>query len=130
METVVVGHVTADATAKTISGDMSVVNFDIAVNDYFRKKGATDSTQRTTYVQCAYWNRPGIAPFLKKGTLVELSGRIGTRGFMANDGTPKAVLTLVVEKLKLHGNPSNSKAKGNTETVPAEITEPLEDLPF
>ncbi|RXK87010.1 single-stranded DNA-binding protein [Filimonas effusa] len=129
METKVVANITADAIVNVLEGGKSVVNFDVAINDYFRKKGAKENTKVTTYVRCAYWNHTGIAPYLKKGVLVEITGRVGTQAYSSKDGTAKAALTLTVQNIKLHGKPANS-TKNEAETAPANITEPIDDLPF
>src|SRR5437868_95434 len=104
----IIARLTADAKVKTTANDRQVVSFDVAINDSYKPKGATEPIKVTTYVQCSYWVNPGIAQFLKKGTLVELYGRIGVNAYTSMQGEAKATLTFHVNNIKLHGG-----SKGN-----------------
>ena len=119
------GRITANATVNTVKGDRKVVRFSIAINDSYKPKDSQEVKKLTTYVNCSYWMREGIARYLTKGTLVEVQGRIAVSAWLNKDGEPKGSLDFHVNGIKLHG-------KGSTEPVPApaDITEPVEDLPF
>ena len=125
----IIGRVTKDAIVTKLKDERQVVNFSIALNDYYKPKGNEEAVKITTYVNCAYWINPKIAARLTKGKLVELYGRVGVNAYNNLQGEPKATLTFHVNSIKLHGN-----TKANTETSvpanPTEITEPVEDLPF
>jgi single-strand DNA-binding protein len=69
-------RLTGDAKLSTLKNEKQVVNFNIALKDRYKAKGSKETTKIVTYVQCDYWVNPGIAPYLTKGTLVELQGRI------------------------------------------------------
>lgn len=66
----IIGRVTADATVSETKAGKKVVNFSIAINDTYKAKGSTEVQKIVTYVNCAYWINPGIAPYLTKGSLV------------------------------------------------------------
>lgn len=125
----IIGRVTKDAIVTKLKDERQVVNFSIAMNDYYKPKGNQEAVKITTYVNCAYWISPKIAAQLTKGKLVELYGRIGINAYNNQQGEPKATLTFHVNNIKLHGN---SKATTEISVVanPAEIKEPAEDLPF
>jgi len=77
----IIGRLTAEAKVNTLKNEQKVVNFSVAVNDYYKAKGAEQPVKLTNYFNCAYWMNPSIAQHLTKGILVELYGRIGvTRG--------------------------------------------------
>ncbi|MEP7377608.1 MAG: single-stranded DNA-binding protein [Chitinophagaceae bacterium] len=122
------GRLTADAKVSTLKVERKVVNFSVAINDSYKPKGSEVATKLTTYFNCSYWLNPGIAAYLTKGTLVELSGRVSVNAWANAEGEAKASLNFHVNNIKLHGK-SNAATK---ETVPAaaEITEPIDDLPF
>jgi single-strand DNA-binding protein len=125
----IIGRVTADAKVNTLKDERQVVNFSIAINDSYRAKGSEQRAQVTTYVQCAYWVSPSIAPHLTKGTLVELSGRISTDAWVNTAGEAKATLRFHVSAIKLHGKPN----RASTESKPAPMaagTGVSDDLPF
>lgn len=122
------GRITSDAKLSTLKDERKVVNFSIAINDSYKPKGSEVATKVTTYFNCSYWINPGIAQYLTKGTLVEVYGRISVNAWTNAEGEAKASLNFHVNSIKLHGK-SNAATK---ETVPAaaEITEPIDDLPF
>ena len=125
----IIGRLTADAIVNTLKDDRKVVNFSIAINDSYRAKGASERTQVTTYVQCAYWISSSIAAHLTKGTLVELSGRIGVDAWINMQGEARAALRFHVSAIKLHGKPNRASADSQPVAVP---TQPgvADDLPF
>jgi single-strand DNA-binding protein len=125
----IIGRLTADATVNTLKDERKVVNFSIAINDSYRAKGAGGRTQVTTYVQCAYWISPSIAAHLTKGTLVELSGRIGVDAWNNMQGEAKAALRFHVSAIKLHGKPNRAGTDSKPVALPAG-TGVTDDLPF
>jgi single-strand DNA-binding protein len=128
----IIARLTADSVVKTIRNDRQVLNFDVAINDSYKPKGAAESVKVTTYVQCSYWGNPKIAQYLKKGVLVELYGRIGVNAYVSGNGEAKASLTFHVNNIKLHGgSKSNAPRPVQSPAVAAgDLTEPLDDLPF
>ena len=118
------GRVIADATVTTTKNGRKVVNFSIALNDRYKTKDSSEWKQFTTFVSCSYWRSENIAASIKKGVLVELSGRISVNAWMNTHGETKGTLNFHVNSIKLHGKIAASSTK------PADITEPVEDLPF
>lgn len=125
---VLTGRLTADATVKEISGGKQVVNFSIAVNDRYKTKSG-EAKENTRYFRCAYWNSTGIAPFLKKGGLVGLTGRIDLQVWNDQEGHAKGVLTLNVNNIKLHGKSQKQDAATSEEQMQPG-SQPTDDLPF
>jgi single-strand DNA-binding protein len=130
----IIGRITADATLNDTKAGKKVVNFSIAINDTYKTKDSSEVQKIVTYVNCAYWINPGIAPYLTKGSLVECSGRVGASAWTSKAGEVKASLTFHVNTIKLHGKPNGS---GNTPapvvpitTAPAALSAVADDLPF
>jgi single-strand DNA-binding protein len=126
----IVGRLTADAKVSTLKDKRQVVNFSIAINDSYKPKDSEQPVKITNYVNCSYWINPAIEEFLKKGSLVELSGRIGVNAWTNAEGEAKASLTFHVNNLKLHGGVSVTAAIKEKVTDAADVTVPMEDLPF
>jgi single-strand DNA-binding protein len=142
---ILIGRMTADAKIATLKDERKVVNFSIAINDSYRQKGIEQLKKVVTFVSCSYWISSGIAEHLKKGTLVELVGRISVSAYNGLEGEPKATLNFHVNNIKLHGTPGkkeqevapvstdaiekNSKKKKVTPDATS-VTEPIDDLPF
>lgn len=132
-----VGRITKDAVVNQLKDERQVINFTLAINDYYKSKNS-EAKNVSTFINCSYWINTKIADRITKGTLVEVSGRIYVNAYMGTDGEPKASLNCHVNNIKLHGNykqsnEANAEAK-NKKTEAAlnsnAITEPLEDLPF
>lgn len=124
----VIGRITKDAIVNTLKDERQVVNFSIAVNDYYRPKGATEATKFTTYVNCSYWISSKIAERMKKGALVEISGRIFVNAYTDLDGNAKASLNCHANSIKIHSYGKELEVIGTPEETPTE--DKKEDLPF
>ncbi len=128
----ITGRLTADAKCSTVKDRKQVVNFSVAINDSYKPKGSGVAVKVATYFNCSYWMNPGIATYLTKGALVECFGRVSVNAWTNAKGEAKASLNFHVNSIKLHGNANGATNAATKETLPAaaEITEPLEDLPF
>ncbi|HUN01241.1 MAG TPA: single-stranded DNA-binding protein [Niabella sp.] len=125
----ITARVTADAEVKQLKSGNKVVNFSVAVNDSFRTKDG-EQKKLTTFFNCSYWLNDGIAQYLTKGVLVELSGRMSVNAWTNMQGEAKASLNFHVDKIKLHGRSKESTAAVQqvpTEPVPAGAAD---GLPF
>jgi single-strand DNA-binding protein len=123
-----VGRLTADATVHTTKNGRKVVHFTVAINDRYKPKDTDEWKSLTTFVNCSYWMREGIAKHLTKSLLVEVYGRISVSAWINAKGEARGSLDFHVSNIKLHGKGST----GNKEAVPAggDNTEPTDDLPF
>jgi single-strand DNA-binding protein len=121
----VIGRLTADAKVSTLKDGREVVNFSLAHNERYKPKGSDKAEQITTYYNGSYWISTGIAPLLKKGTLVEVGGRIGLNVWNNREGETKASLTLHANYIQLHG-----KAKTDSPSEAKLEPEQKDDLPF
>ena len=122
------GRLTADAKVSEVKSGKKVVNFSIAINDSYKPKDG-ERVELTTYVECAYWMNPKVGQYLKKGLLVQLGGRMGSRAWLNKDGNAKSSLTCNISGLKFLGGSGNNtttikpeKSKGNSPDD--------DDLPF
>lgn len=102
------GNLGKDAETREASGS-TVCNFSVGVNLSFRKKDGT-FVERTEWVRCTIWGRfaEAMAPHLKKGTGVLVSGEPSTREYEDRDGNKRQSTDLQVDKLVLLGSPKQS----------------------
>ena len=125
------GRITKDAVTTKVSNDREVVNFSIAINDSYRPKGSDELKKIVTYIDCSYWMGSKMALWLKKGTVVELFGRIGLNVYNNAEGKALGSLTFHTTNIKILVFPKTE----NTAEVPAvpkknaPKDEP-DDLPF
>ena len=113
------GRITADAIVHTTKDGRKVVHFSMAMNDSYKPKGSDEIKKLTTFVNCSYWLREGIAKYLTKGSLVEVYGRISVSAWTNKDGEPKGSLDFHVNSIKLH---SKGSAENKSIAAPSEIT--------
>jgi single-strand DNA-binding protein len=131
METLT-GRLTADAKVSVVNNDKKVVNFSIAMNDSYRSNGETVRT--TTYVDCAYWINEAVGEYLKKGLIVTLFGRLGSRAWLDKDGNPQSAITLNTSRIIFVGggasdnNAAAAKKDGKKQTAKAGADD--DDMPF
>ncbi len=126
----VIGRITKDAVVKQLKDERQVVEFSVAVNDWYRPKGNEQGVKVTTYFNCSYWINSKMADRLKKSALVELFGRVGVNVYNDMQGQAKGSLTFHVNNIKVHQSPKTEAAEVNTVPAAADVTEPIDDLPF
>lgn len=97
----IIGRLTKDAQVAKVNTDRQVVNFSIAVNDSYKPKNSSEPVKIVTYIDCSYWISTGVAQFLKKGTVVELFGRIGLNVYIGNDALAHGSLTFHTSSIKI-----------------------------
>ena len=125
-----VGRITKDAVVSQLKDERKVVNFSIAVNDYYKPKGSAEGVKLTTYVNCSYCISSKIAVSLTKGSLVAIAGRIYVNAFAGTDGQPKASLNCHVSSIKIHSFGKQEVVnveETNSKTAKEEVAD---DLPF
>ena len=123
----IVGRLTKDAVVNQLKDEREVVNFSIAVNDYCKPKNS-EGVKATTYFNCAYWISTKVAANLKKGTLVEVTGRIYVTAYPGADGTANASLNCHVNNIKIHAWPKEVEVIGKAE--PTATSEDADEVPF
>lgn len=137
----IVGRITKNAQINTLKDQRRVVNFSVAINDYYKTK-AGERKEQTTFYNCSYWISPNVAKILTKGTLVELTGKISSTAWIGRDGEIKSGLNFHTSRIKLHGggkqNDRNAEAtfeqiqhaSAQTENTNPFSDDSEDDLPF
>jgi single-strand DNA-binding protein len=129
----IVGNLGRDGVLREVNGK-NVINFSVAHTEKF-KDASGNLQERTTWVDCSYWtDRTGVAPYLKKGTLVYAEGTPTAEAFTGRDGNAGVAIRLRVTNVQLLGGSSRSEG-GSAETVGAQDysangAEAGDDLPF
>jgi single-strand DNA-binding protein len=80
-------------------------------------------------VECSYWINPGLAEYLRKGTIVEIFGRVEARAWVNKNGDAQANLACNVDTIKLLGNSTGQRAVTMPE-VKISVPSDKNDLPF
>lgn len=125
----IVGRLTKDAVVNTLPDGRKVVNFSVAVNDSYKPKGG-ERQRLTAYYSCAFWKSEKIAPYLKKGTLVETDGRLTATPYTTKEGEVKASLNCHVDTIKIHAGAKEVEVIGQPAGASAPNETEKDDLPF
>lgn len=124
----IVGRITKDAVVNSTKNERKVVNFSIAINERYKLKEG-EPVKVTTYCNCSYWITEKVAEHLKKGTLVEVTGRIYVMPYVSKDGTAKASLNCHVNSIKIHAWPKEVEVIGTPANMPSK-EEDTDGVPF
>ncbi|CAA9202453.1 single-stranded DNA-binding protein [Flavobacterium collinsii] len=126
----ITGRVTADASVQKVNSEKQVVNFSIAINDNYKPKGSTEVKEVTTYINCSYWLNANTAQWLKKGTLVQLFGRIGLNVYNNNEGVAMGTLTFHTNNIKILVFPKKEETAKASSAVKEKKAKKAQDVPF
>ena len=79
---ILVGHVGEDPSLRHLSGDVAVLSFPLATNDYIMKDG--QKIEQTEWHNIVMWRglAEAASKVLTKGKLVFIEGKIRTRSFV------------------------------------------------
>lgn len=127
----ITGRLTRDAVVAKTAADRQVVNFSIAVNDTYKTKDSQEVKKIVTFIDCSYWLSAGIAQWLKKGTMVELFGRIGVNAYLSSEGKAVGSLTFHTSTIKILLFASDTQSvQAQTVSSKNNKKEESDDLPF
>lgn len=126
----ITGRIVKDASVFKVKQNREVVNFSIAVNDSYKPKGSAETKKIVTYIDCSYWLSAGLAQWLKKGTLVQLFGRIGLNVYIGNDAQAHGSLTFHTSDIKILVFPQTDNTKAVPVSAKDKKNDDPDDLPF
>ncbi|MDN3584624.1 single-stranded DNA-binding protein [Mucilaginibacter flavus] len=126
------GRLTANATVNTVNGDKQVINFTVAMNQKWKNKTG-EKKEKTAYVDCAYWRNSGIAEYLTKGAVVEISGWMDAEGYQSKNDGIRARLICTCDTIKLFSLVAKAADRSDGEekkAVNSVVAKDEDDLPF
>lgn len=126
-----IGNIGKDAEVRFTPKNEPVATFSFALQSGYGEK------QITTWINCQLWGKraESLAPMLKKGSRIGVTGELTNRPYTAKDGTEKHSLELRVNDVTLL---SNGNAQASKENAPKRqesqdkggIDEMEDDIPF
>lgn len=136
-KTIVIGHIGADAQVNTVNGK-NVINFNVAHSEQW-KDAQGNQQSKTTWFQVSRWtDKTGVVPYLKKGTLVYVEGKVEVKEYTKKDGTSGASLALTATEIQLlsvsknEGESTSNATPANAHATPGGSVndDVVDDLPF
>lgn len=114
LQAILCGYIGADAEIKVSDGH-EFCTFRVAHSERWTDESG-QTHENTTWVDCSMDGRPKVFEFLKRGTLVYISGHVRTRVYSsAKDRCMKAGITISVRSLELLG--------GKPDVVPTKVVD-------
>lgn len=104
----IIGYVGSDAKVSQVDDKNFVINFNLADSREYVDKNTGEETKKTQWFSCAYWfeKEPKVAEFIKKGTLLFVSGYVSSEVYLDRQDKPQAQIKVKVQELKLLKQPS------------------------
>ena len=130
------GNLGADAEQRVTPSGEPVVSFSVGVKAGFGDRATT------TWARCQMWGKRGesVAPYLKKGQLVGVSGEASLREYDKKDGSKGASLEVRVSDLTLLGKRDGDQQQSTQQPRQAPAARPApqasafgsfeDDIPF
>jgi single-strand DNA-binding protein len=118
-----VGRLTKDAESKQI-GDNTVHEFRLAFTT--REKVGGDWTDKSNYVNVAYWGSPKMGEYLVRGKQVAITGSLVYREWQSQDGSKRSVNEIRARDVQLLGGDRT----GDGGATPAPKPPVDEEIPF
>ena len=130
-KTIIIGHLGSDAQQRESNG-RAFITFSIADTQKYKKADGTYAEQMQ-WIECIS-NSTGVLPYLKKGTLVSVVGRMSAQAYEKN-GQAVASLKCNVQELNLLGGGNNQQQAPIQQAQPMVnnsniMNESNDDLPF
>lgn len=122
-KTIFTGNVGRVEDLRYLQNGTAVLNFSVASNR--RWKNANGEQQEATdWLRASLWGAraEALAPHIRVGIRVELTGRIEARAYTNNDGQPAASLEMRVDDFEFGGG----SRQDSSENEPTQT----EDVPF
>lgn len=111
------GRLTKDATFGTVgSSGKQLLSMNVAVNTGFGQ------SKKTLFIKVNMWGERGekIAQYLKKGTVVAVSGPLSLNEWTGADGTAMTDLVVTTFGVDFYNTSNRQSSDGGTDTWPAE----------
>lgn len=128
---VIMGRLTRDPELRRTGSGLAVTNFSVAVDRDFK----SDSGEKETdFIDCVAWRATAefVNKYMKKGSMVAVSGRLQIRQWTDNDGNKRRTAEIVADNVyfgesKKDSSTADQGYTGFARTAPAPVTPSAED---
>lgn len=127
-----IGYLGKDAIQREANGK-TVLSFRVAHTERFKNQQGVQQ-EKTTWVDCALWERDNLAPYLVQGTQVYVEGFPTVDVFSNRSGETVGQLQLRVLNIQLLSPARRDERQRQTAAAGEEdddvLDQPSDDLPF
>jgi single-strand DNA-binding protein len=131
---IVVGNLGKDAEVREAAGS-TVANFTVATTEVWKDKQG-ERKEETEWHRIVLWGKSAEAlrPYLLKGRMVAIEGRIATRKWKDREGADRYTTEIRADRVTLLGSGQRQERPAEREAASAPADEPSavmgDDIPF
>lgn len=132
---VLVGRMARDAELRYTPSNQAVATFTLAVNRNFKNQ---NGEREADFINCVIWRQQAenLVNWVKKGTLIGITGRIQTRNYENQQGQRVYVTEIVVDNFMLlesrqqRDNQLNTTTDGGSNELPNAVLGSAKSMDF
>jgi single-strand DNA-binding protein len=102
----IIGYVGQDATTEIINGKQ-VIKFSVCHSETFKTKD-NQQVENSQWVTCSYWSESKVHEWIKKGTLIYVSGKPNVKPFIKDRNELDVHFNLNVHDITLLQSPKQN----------------------
>jgi len=112
-----VGRLTDDPQLRRTNSGKAVASFSVATNEW------SGGQMTSEYHNCEAWERTAefVTTHVKKGRLVEVTGRLKTDKWQDKDGNPRKTTKIVADKVNFAEGQRSGGGDGRRQAVQQEV---------
>lgn len=116
------GRLGADPDVSTISNGTKMAKVNLATSERYQDKQTGEWKEKTEWHRLVFWGALAemAEKWLKKGSLIDVEGKISYGEYTAQDGTKRYTTDIVVREMVMCGH----KGEGNVEGVSSSYNAP------
>ena len=120
---ILVGRLTKDPEIQTTTNGTSLLRFNVACKSKLRDE---DGKQNVDFFVCVAWREKAelIHKYCKKGSMLQISGSMGSRSYEKQDGTKQTIWEINVEDVEFLSSTNEESAENKQETKTKSKTAP------
>ena len=127
----IMGRLTRDPELRRTGSGIAVTNFSVAVDRDFKSESGE---RETDFIDCVAWRSTGefVSKYLKKGSMVVVSGRLQIRTWTDNDGNKRRTAEIIADNVYFGESKKDATTSdgytGFVKNTPAPVTPSAEDF--
>jgi single-strand DNA-binding protein len=114
---ILVGHMGRDAEYATTSTQNEIARFSLATTSRTKNSSTGEWEDKTEWHRVVLFGRQAtsLKPYLKKGSLIAIDGRLQTRSWQDKDGQKRYTTEVVADRIELLGARQGGGGRGRDE---------------
>jgi single-strand DNA-binding protein len=127
-QVVIMGRITKDIETKTVGNDLTIVNFSVAVDRKFQKKG---EDKKTDFLNCTAFGKTAdfINQYFGKGRMIAITGEVNTDSY-EKDGKRIYKTFITVGNVSFTGEKNSGSSSNENAGFEPISDDSSNDLPF